>query len=247
VLNLANPEFIKLEADSLTDLKKIESESKKFGVDLLIIGGYAGKAYTLKGSWRSTKDMDFVTIKKSIPALHKILKPLGYTLNVTGFGIKGIKKINKNDIKLDIAVDKIIDSSGSGKEYPLPDDIFKKSVAMDIVESYEENKGLSVKARIAPIEDIILMKLMTERDKDHFDAIAIISDSFDKINILRLAKICKESGLNNHIKFRLETILADTKRGITKKLWKSWTEKEFRRKQETVLKDRLGMLIEGIS
>ncbi len=246
MLNLEKSEAIKLEAASLNDLLKIELEAKRFGIDLVLIGGYAVRAYTNERSWRFTKDMDFITTRKDLTALRGVFKVLGYSFEKTEFGVKGRKKINANDIKLDIAVDKVIDWS-CGKEYLLPADVFKKSNLMDIVESHEENKGLGAKMAVAPIEDMILMKLMTERPRDHFDAIAMIIDSFDKIDLPRFAKICKESGLRSHIRDRLESVLADTKKGLTKKLWREQTEREFIRQQEVTLKERVNMLREANS
>jgi predicted nucleotidyltransferase component of viral defense system len=246
VLNLEKSEAVKLEAASLNDLLKIELEAKRFGIDLVLIGGYAVRAYTNQRSWRFTKDMDFITTRKDLTALRGVFKVLGYSFEKTEFGVKGRKKINENDIKLDIAVDKVIDWS-SGKEYALPADVFKKYNLMDIVESHEENKGLGAKIAVAPIEDMILMKLMTERSRDHFDAIAMIIDSFDKIDLLRFAKICKESGLRSHIRDRLESVLADIKRGFTKKLWREQTGREFIREQEVTLKERVNMLREANS
>lgn len=245
VSNLEKTEAVKLEAASLKDLSRIEAKAKRFGINLVLIGGYAVRAYTNQRSWRFTKDMDFITTKKDLTALHGVFNVLGYSFEKTEFGVKGRKKVNANDIKLDIAVDKVIDWS-SGKEYLLPTDVFKKSGLMDIAESHEENKGLGVKASVAPIEDMILMKLMTERPRDHFDAIAMIIDSFDKMNLPRFAKICKESGLGSHIINRLESVLADTKRGLTKKLWREQTGREFIREQEVALKDRVNALREAI-
>jgi len=245
VSNLEKSEAVKLEAASLNDLLKIESEAKRFGIDLVIMGGYAARAYTTQRSWRFTKDMDFITTRKDLTALHGIFKLLGYSFEKTEFGVKGRKKINRDFIKLDIAVDKVIDWS-TGKEYPLPADVFKKSNKADIVASYEENEGLSIKIRVAPIEDVVIMKLMTERPRDRFDAITIIIDSFDKMDLPRFAKICKESGLNEHIRARLESVLAETKRGLTKKLWKEFTGREFIREQEVALKSRANKLREAI-
>jgi hypothetical protein len=245
VLNLEKSEAIKLEAASLNDLSRIELEAKRFGIDLVLIGGYAVRGYTNQRSWRFTKDMDFITTRKDLTALRGVFKVLGYSFEETEFGVKGRKKINANDIKLDIAVDKVIDWS-SGKEYLLPADIFKKSGMMDIIESHEENKGLGVKASVAPLEDMILMKLMTERPRDRFDAIAMIIDSFGRIDLPRFARICREYGLGNHIIDRLESVLADTKRGLTKKLWREQTEREFIREQEVALKDRVNRLREAI-
>jgi predicted nucleotidyltransferase component of viral defense system len=245
VLNLDRLEAVKLETGSLNDLLKMDTEAKKFGIDLVIIGGYATRAYTNQRSWRFTKDMDFITIRKDLTALHGIFKLLGYSFEKTEFGVKGRKKINRDYIKLDIAVDKVIDWS-TGKEYSLPVDIFKKSNKIDIVASYEENKGLGVKIRVAPIEDVMVMKLMTERPRDHFDAIAIAVDSFDKIDLSRFAKICKQSGLDGHVRARLESILADIKRGLIKKLWKELAGREFIREQEVALKDHVNKLRESI-
>jgi len=245
VSNLERLEAVKLEAASLNDLLKMGLEAKKFGIDLVIIGGYAVRAYTNQRSWRFTKDMDFITTRKDLTALHGIFKLLGYSFEKTEFGVKGRKKINKNYIKLDIAVDKVIDWS-TGKEYPLPADIFKKSNKTGIVASYEENKGLSARIRVAPIEDVVAMKLMTERPRDHFDAIAIAVDSFDKIDLSRFAKICKQSGLGGHVRARLESILADIKRGLIKKLWKELTGREFIREQEIALKAHVNKLREAI-
>ncbi len=238
-------EAVKLEAASLKSLSMIELEAKRFGIDLVLIGGYAVRAYTDKRSWRFTKDMDFITTKKDLTALHGVFKVLDFSFEKTGFGVKGRKKINANDIKLDIAVDKVIDWS-SGKEYLLPSDVFKKSGMMDIVESREENKGLGVKASVAPLEDMILLKLMTERPRDRFDAMAMIIDSFGRMDLPRFARICKESGLDSHIIGRLESVLADAKRGFARKLWREWTGKEFIREQEVALKDRISKMREAI-
>lgn len=246
MLNLERLEAVKLEAASLNDLLKIEVEARRFGIGLVLIGGYAVRAYTIERSWRFTKDMDFITTRKDLTALYGVFKELGYSFEKTEFGVKGRRKINANDIKLDIAVDKVIDWS-SGKEYALPADVFKKSNLMDIAESHEENKGLGAKMMIAPIEDMILMKLMTERPRDRFDAIAMIIDSFDKMDLTRFSRICKESGLRIHIRDRLESVLADTKKGLTKKLWREQTEREFIREQEVALKDRVNMLRESIN
>jgi hypothetical protein len=42
---------------------------------------------------------------------------------------------------------------------------------------------------------------------------------------------------------RLNTLLADIKKGTIKKLWKEFTGREFLREQEVMLKDRIGKLL----
>jgi predicted nucleotidyltransferase component of viral defense system len=61
VSNLERSEASKIEAVSLKDLESISHEAKNFGIDLIVIGGYAVRAYTETRSWRFTKDIDFIT------------------------------------------------------------------------------------------------------------------------------------------------------------------------------------------
>lgn len=235
----------KIEEASLKDLAEIQAETKKFSIGLALIGGYASRTYTAERSWRFTKDMDFITTRQQLPALYDLFKRFGYRTRKTEFGIKGIKKINgydMYDIKLDIAVDKVIDQS-TGKVYPLPPDIFKKSVKMTIAASLENrNADLNVQMLVAPIEDVVIMKLMTAREKDHFDSLAMILDSFGKIDISRFSRICRESELKAHIRARLESLLADIKKGTTRKLWKEFTGRTLIREQEVDLKRKIESL-----
>lgn len=243
---LEKSEEINLEDASLKDLSIIEDETKKFGFNLVLIGGYAARAYTKPRSWRFTKDIDFVTTKKDLTALHGVFKLLEYSYEKTEFGVKGRKKINKSSIELHVSVGKVIDLS-TGKEYPLPDDIFSNSKKITIEPSSEENKGLKITMMVAPVEDIVIMKLLTERIKDKFDAIAIIVDSFEKMDLSRFVRICKESELSQHTKRRLESVLVDTKKGLMKKLWREFTGREFVREQEVVLKNKVSKLLEILS
>jgi len=92
VSSLEIPEAVKLESASLNDLLKMELKAKKFGIDLVLIGGYAARAYTNQRSWRFTKDMDFITTRKDLTALHGIFKLLGYSFEKTEFGVKRKKE-----------------------------------------------------------------------------------------------------------------------------------------------------------
>ena len=94
--------------------------------------------------------------------------------------MKGSKKVNKNSIELHVSVDKVIDWS-TGREYKLPEDIFARADSVIVKASLEENMGLEVCVKVAPVEDVVIMKLMTERPRDRFDAIAVILDSLPNI------------------------------------------------------------------
>ena len=243
MLDLERSEASKIEEIGLKDLERIDREAKNFGIDLILIGGYAVRAYTGQRSWRFTKDIDFITIKRDLMALRGIFEMLKYGFEQTEFGVKGSKKINRESIELHISVDKVMDWS-TNLEYKLPEDLFAKASKVNINASLEENKDFKVSGMVAPVEDVLIMKLMTERTRDHFDAIAIILDSFEKVNMQRFWANSRRSNLNQHVKKRLNSLLADLKKGLVKKLWREFTGRMFIREQEVTLKERINKLLE---
>lgn len=230
------------ESISLKDLERINEEAKKFEIDLILIGGYAARAYTEPRSWRYTKDIDFIATKKDLTGLRGVFSALEYYFDLKEYGVKGSKKINLESIDLHISIDKVIDWS-TGLEYILPGDSFEKAREMNVKASFE---GLEIRVKVAPIEDVVIMKLMTERRRDRFDAVAIILDSFEKLDLKRFVANCEQSGLTQHIKKKLESILADRKKDLIKELWKEFTERQFIRKQEVELKAKVTKLLQVI-
>jgi predicted nucleotidyltransferase component of viral defense system len=59
----------RIEDVSLRDLERICKEAEKFKMELILMGGYAVRAYTKERSWRFTKDIDFITRKRDLTAL----------------------------------------------------------------------------------------------------------------------------------------------------------------------------------
>lgn len=241
--NLEKNKASRIEEISLKDLARINLEARKFKIDLAIIGGYAARAFTQERSWRFTKDIDFITTKSNLTALRGVFELLKYAYEKTDFGVKGSKRIDKESIELHISVDKVSDWS-TGLEYALPKDVFSKSTEMEIKPFSEENKKMEVNSKVAPIEDALIMKLMTERTRDHFDAIAMILDSFERLDKWRFWANCTNSRLEQHTKKRLLSFLADIKKGLTRKIWKEFTGREFIREQEVTLKRRINELLE---
>lgn len=242
MLSLERSEESEIEVVSLKDLERIDKEAKNFQIDLILIGGYAVRAYTNPRSWRFTKDIDFITTRKNLTALRGVFELLGYDFEQTEFGVKASKKINITSIELHISVDKVIDWS-TKLEYKLPEDIFTKADKTNVKASLEENKGLEISVKVAPIEDVLVMKLMTERPRDRFDAVAIIIDSFERVDVLRFWTNSRQSNLAQHISKRLNSVLADIKMGLVKKLWREFTGREFIREQEVTLKKRINKLL----
>ena len=235
---------ILVEAQSLQVLAEIEKEAETLGLRLALIGGYAVRAYTKRRSWRFTKDMDFVTPKKDIGGIKTTLKKLGFSFEETDFGFKGSKKAGKNGIKLDIAPEKIIDWT-SGKEYAIPDDSFEKAVQKPILAAFEENKAFELEALVAPVEDVVAMKLITTRPRDHFDVAGMLLDSSAEFDSKRFAKIIDFNSLGEHCRKRLEEMLSDIKNGNFRKVWRQYAFQEITFQQERELKKVLLGLLEN--
>ena len=98
---------------------------------------------------------------------------------------------------------------------------------------------MTVKARSAPIEDMITMKMMTERPRDHFDAAAIILDSHSYINLDRLNDICTSNDLIDTIRTRISNLLGDIRNGSFRKLWEENTGVRLLAAREQELRKRL--------
>lgn len=232
-----------VEKTNLLDLEEINKEAEKYEIDLILIGGNSVRAYTESRSWRFTKDLDFITTSTKLGLLYDVLNNLGYNTMKTDYGLKGSKINEKYSIELHISVDKVIDWS-TGKTYILPEDIFELSKSVPIKASFEENQELEVVAKSAPIEDVVIMKLMTARPRDHFDSVAIILDSFDKLDISRFKRICEKNELIKTIKERIESLIVDNRKGVIAKLWKQNTGLTFIATRQNDLRKKLRVLLE---
>ncbi|OGD60332.1 hypothetical protein A3K78_05225 [Candidatus Bathyarchaeota archaeon RBG_13_52_12] len=231
-----------VEKTNLLHLQEINNEAEKFHIDLILIGGNAVRAYTEPRSWRFTKDLDFITTSENLNSLHSMFSALGYSLEKTEYGVLGRKSVtSKYSIELHISVDKVIDWS-TGETYLLPRDIFQLSKKIQVKGSIEENRDTQVPARCAPIEDMLIMKLLTERPRDHFDSAAIILDSFDEIDLNRFKKICQENELTI-INERIRSLIIDNRKGVIANLWRENTGLTLTATRRNDLRKKLNTLL----
>ena len=213
----------KVERESLKDLETIVKEAKNWKLNLVVIGGYAIRAYT-KG-YRYTKD---------IGGLIALLKDLGYKVKETQFGLKGKKKLNGGFINLDISIHEVWDVS-TDKRYPA-DEILKESRSMEISGFFEKGRKIRVKASVASLEDLIILKLMTRgRERDVIDIISLLIDRWNNLDLEKLAIKCSRSNLSRHIRDQALGIVALIRSGEARKIWLSITGQRLMRKTETEL------------
>ena len=161
-----------VERGSLGDLKRILELARKEGLTIAIIGGYAVRAYT-KEMLRYTKDIDLIVKRKDLPKLRWILGKLGYSIRGKPYGLSGYKKVSGVAIVINAGIGKI------------------RSVKRMIRPFYSQ-VSIEFKARVASIEDLLILKMLVGRERDLVDICLLILDSFDLINSKKLKLILEE-------------------------------------------------------
>jgi len=170
--------------------------------------------------------------------LTALLKELGYQVKETQFGLKGKKKLNGGFIKLDISVGEIWDIS-TDKRYPV-DEILKGSKSLEISGFFEEGRGITIKASVMPLDDLLISKLMTRgREKDIVDVISLIIDRWNDLDLKKFARKCSRAGSNRHIREEALRTVGLIRTGEARKLWLSVTGQRLPRRTETELIKRL--------
>lgn len=74
-----------VERESLRDLGRLMEEAERWGVRLLVIGGYAVRAYTR--AYRYTKDIDLATTRGGVGKAEGAAAEFG--IHLTGDGVRG--------------------------------------------------------------------------------------------------------------------------------------------------------------
>jgi len=238
---------IELERKSLEDLKKLVEQAQEWDLKLVLIGGYAVRAYTKPR--RFTKDLDFVTIRKGLGQMKGFLHYMNYEYKSGELWLSGSKRLDETWIDLHMSIDSVHDIT-TGYDYPITPDFFQNSQKRKITAYFEENSHMLIKAQICPIEDLLIMKLIPLRDKDLVDVIALILDSYDQINPSRFCQNIDEANLRAHINSRLTALFLQIKRKERiNRSWRSITGTEYRisHNESISLKRRIKKLMESIT
>lgn len=234
---------MEIEESSLKDLERIIEKARKWRLKLLVIGGYAVRAYT--SGYRATKDIDCVILKKEMGGLTALLKNFGYIVRKTEFGLTGRRKINRHFIDLHISVGEIYDVL-TGKRYPVNEETFDNAEFLEISGYHKETKT-KVKAHVISLEELLILKLMTrKRDKDIVDIIALLIDRGDKIKTYNFVKNVQRVNLSRHVRDSLLSLIGQIRTRDVGKIWFSITGRRLMRKTEHEITKRLRNLEEKL-
>ena len=224
-----------LEQELLRNLTQIIARSEELECHPLLIGGYAVRAYARMRK-RFTEDLDLVISRHDQGNFITTLKALGYEYRPeTAFGgIKATKPVAERFLELHISIDKVWDIS-SDKTYPLSEDTFA-SGQLRPIEPYSEGLETIVQAPVISLEDLLILKLMTLRELDTIDTIALLLENPEQVNIASYRRKVVTAELTQHINARIETISQLLKSGQANEVWKKYMGTDLSRKEtETVL------------
>jgi len=232
-----------VERESLEDLEEILGHSRKLGIGLMLIGGYAVAAYTR--GYRYTKDIDLVAGKQSLGKLRGLLNGLGYSIRNTEFGIAGAKRLGRDDfIDLHISVGKVHDIS-TDSEFPVDQSLFKKAKRLEVKGFY--SKSTVIKAPVVDLETLLVLKFIPKgRDKDAVDLISLITDKSKEVDFELMAKTATGANLGIHLLDRTRDYAARVKKGELDKIWYGMTRARLSYVQKRELSRFLGRLADQL-
>ena len=211
-----------IERQSLKDLKIIVAKSKEWSIDLVVIGGYAVRAFT--NAYRHTKDIDMAIGKEEKSSFIALLKDEGYQTGDTEFGLGAKKEFDSDFIAVHISVGKIYDKS-SGLSYPITKELFEESKIRQVGSRYDVNKQYETDAPIVDLNTLVILKTMPKGrpEKDAVDIMSLIIDRSKAITISSIVKKCKETDLTDHILSQIQDFAKKLNNGNMSKIWSSVT------------------------
>lgn len=179
-------------------------------VDLLLIGAFAVRAYATRR--RLTTDLDFVAPRSAQPTLAALFKSLGFTYSPqTHFGgVQAVKYISGEKVQLDVAIDAIRDEN-TGHVYVIPRESFLRKVKVEVT---PWTGGAGVGTYALPPADLLISKLMTNRDQDAADAVALVLEELARNTVTDFKNKVRNAELGDPINMRLGELVRLTDRAI---------------------------------
>ena len=199
--------------DKLTEaLAEVTLKCDELQIDLLLIGAFAVRAYAERR--RLTTDLDFVAPRSAQNNLAALFKSLGYEYSSrTRLGnLQAIKHLDTGKVQVDVAIDRILDQN-TGNVYPIPDESFRQKAKVEIVPL---EGGPGVEAYALPLADLLVSKLMTGREQDIADAVALTLKGLSPGIIADFKYRVRNVGLADCINTRLGEIVSLSDRALQK-------------------------------
>jgi len=180
-------------------LAEVFGKCEELGIDLLLIGAFAVRAYAERR--RLTTDLDFVVPTRAQNSLAALFKSLGYEYSAwTRFGgVRAVKYLGDAKVQLDVAVDMIRDEN-TGRSYSIPVESFRQKFRIEVTPLAG---GPGVAAYAVPLADLLVLKLIASRDQDMADVVTLVLAGLSPAIIADFKRKVRHAQLTKHINTRL--------------------------------------------
>jgi hypothetical protein len=212
---------IKTECESLKDLKAILDEAKEWGVQLLVIGGWAVNAHV--GAYRYTKDIDLVMKTVDLGSLKALLKHQGYQVEDREIYVAGQKETDDVVVKSHISVGDIVDTSrGFPLKYSIGENAYRDAPLLTLKSYHLQCREYELEAPILPLNNLFIAKLLpVGRDLDLADVVSMILQYGEELQLDFVANEVKKNDLTNAIQLRIEDVSRDVISGKLDEIWRT--------------------------
>jgi len=212
---------VKTECESLRDLKAILDKAKEWGVELLIIGGWAVNAYV--GAYRYTKDIDLVVKTVDLGHLKALLKQHGYDVEDKQIYIRGEKRAEDVQLKVHISIGDIVDTSrGSALKYSVDENAYRNAPLLPIRSFHSQCREYELEAPILPLNNLFITKLLpVGRDLDVADVVSMILQHGKELPMDFIANEVRKNDLTDAIQSRIEDVSHDVRSGKLDEIWRA--------------------------
>lgn len=220
-------------SDPLSDeLRAILDACVRVRLPVLVIGAFSVRAYNCL--FRVSGDLDLAIASEHWPRLKDALASLGFETISEGLWATASKKLGEDTLEVHIALDRVTDFNSAitfpiGREPPelhRPDD-------------------LDFALPVMPLEAVFLSKLIALRDKDLADLTAILLYKTDALSPVRLWQRAADTGLEDHVRNRLEELTALVRGGEAMSTWYAVTGEILTEAQQSAALNTIRRLLKS--
>ena len=211
---------VKTECESLKDLKAILDKAKEWGIQLLVIGGWAVNAHV--SAYRYTKDIDLVMKPVDLGHLKALLKQHGYDVEDMQIYIKGQKETEDVQAKVHISIGDIVDTSrGFPLKYSIGENAYRDAPLLTLKSYHLQCREYELEAPILPLNNLFISKLLpVGRDLDLADVVSMILQYGKELQLDFIANEVGKNDLTNAIQSRIEDASHDVRSGKLDEIWR---------------------------
>ncbi|WP_170319825.1 nucleotidyl transferase AbiEii/AbiGii toxin family protein [Polyangium spumosum] len=190
-----------------SELIAILAEARQRSIPLVVLGAFAVRTYLRAPDQRFTHDVDLLALPDALDALGELLTSRGYHVYRSAPWWRAERGSGKERVLLDIASGAVVDMA-SFESYPLAP-----------TEARQRAEPGGEPIPVPALEDLLAMKILSHRDKDILDVVALLRDAGDTIEKDRFRAQIEARDLELPLRRGYLEIVASIESGELARLW----------------------------